>query len=523
MDQRKRATASRLINCPFQIWGKKKRDETWHVEIKNVSHNHEPSKDMSAHPSCRRFSEEEFLKIKEMTLAGVPARQILSALRQNNPNIQAISKTIYNAKAKVIKEIISDRTVLQALFEELSQGDFIFDMKCDKDGHLTHMFFAHPKSIALTKSYGNIFVMDCIYKTNKYQMPLLHIVGVTSFNTSFYSCFAFIQKEEEEDYVWVLQRFHNILGVDQHPLAIVTDRELALVNAIEVVFPRTGHLLCLWHIEKNILAKCKKEFDKDEDWDAFLLSWTKLIESPNVSNYEEAWHILEVQYREKEFVLCYIKKTWLPFKEKFVYAWTGNYAHFGNRVTSRVEGAHAMIKKYLHVSTGNLREVKEKICLAIENQYKEIKTQLASEKIRVPHKFRGPLFKELVTNISGFALREIFKQYELSKSDSLGDTCTGHFTRTMGMPCAHMMRNNNPNVLRLCDIHLQWRIDIRSSNSFERVLISQKDKIEGLLEEFRDKYLQMSLAQREDSQNQIAKLLDSPFPSIIEPIIQPHK
>jgi hypothetical protein len=55
------------------------------------------------------------------------------------------------------------------------------------------------------------------------------------------------------------------------------------------------------------------------------------------------------------------------------------HTHFGNRVTLRAEGAHALLKKYLQVSIGDLCEVKNKICLAIENQFHEIKAQLYSE------------------------------------------------------------------------------------------------------------------------------------------------
>ena len=119
--------------------------------------------------------------------------------------------------------------------------------------------------MVLTKNYSNIFVMDCTYKTNKYKMPLLDIIGISSFNTSFFSCFVFLQKEEEEDYVWALTKFGKILGIDNYPLVIVSDRELALMNAIKVVFPRTTNLLCVWHIEKNILVNCKRHFEKGED------------------------------------------------------------------------------------------------------------------------------------------------------------------------------------------------------------------------------------------------------------------
>ncbi|KAH7841084.1 hypothetical protein Vadar_025384 [Vaccinium darrowii] len=42
-DEKKRISASRLINCPLEIWGKKKVGHCWKVEIKNASHNHELS------------------------------------------------------------------------------------------------------------------------------------------------------------------------------------------------------------------------------------------------------------------------------------------------------------------------------------------------------------------------------------------------------------------------------------------------------------------------------------------------
>ncbi|KAF7147655.1 hypothetical protein RHSIM_Rhsim03G0114700 [Rhododendron simsii] len=522
LNERKKISGSRLINCPFELWGKKKGSECWKVEIKNASHNHEPSKDMSGHPYCRRFSNEEILSIKRMTTAGIPPRQILTSLRQSNPNCKAIARTVYNAKANITKVVLAGRTMIQALFDELGQGDFTFDIKRDGNGRLTHLFFAHPSSIALTKSYPYVFVMDCTYKTNKYKMPLLDIVGVSSFNGSFYSCFAFMQKEEEGDYVWALERFSKILGHDQQPSVILSDRELALMNAIKVVFPGTANILCVWHIEKNVLSKCKSQFERGEDWETFLLAWTNLIESPDESSFDEAWRLLEVEYKEKEYVLNYIKNNWLPFKERFVHAWTGKHLHFGNRVTSRAEGAHGMLKKYLTVSTGNFNEVREKICLAIENQYNEIKAKIASEKLRVTHKFRIPILKELVSHVSNFALGELFKQHALATSSILGP-CRGHFSKTMGLPCAHMMTNKKGESLLLSDIHPQWRIDIRSFTNVDGGVNGNGSEIECLLKNFHDKYKCMPLVEKEDSLKQIAQLIDAPIPLTLEPSIQPHK
>ncbi|XP_077221956.1 protein FAR1-RELATED SEQUENCE 5-like [Tasmannia lanceolata] len=184
-------TCSRLINCPFRIDGKKKVSGSWILKIGNLENNHRASKDISGHPSSRHLSKEEVLRIKEMIIACIQPNQMLTSLRQSNPQLLAVSRDIYNCIAKSCKEILAGRTPIQALLDKLADGGFHYNVKNDDEGRLTHLLFAHPKLIALRKSYSNVFVMDCTYKTNKYKMPLLDIVGVTSFNSSFYSCFAF--------------------------------------------------------------------------------------------------------------------------------------------------------------------------------------------------------------------------------------------------------------------------------------------------------------------------------------------
>ena len=126
------------------------------------------------------------------------------------------------------------------------------------------------------------------------------------------------------------------------------------------------NLLCIWHIEKNVLRNCKGRFEKEEDWLTFLSIWNNLVKAPDEISFDQGWIEFQIQYESKKEVVDYCKKTWLPYKKYFVDAWTENFTHFGNRVTSRAEGAHSLLKKYLQVSTGDFREVKNKICHAIE-------------------------------------------------------------------------------------------------------------------------------------------------------------
>ena len=81
--------------------------------------------------------------------------------------------------------------------------------------------------------------------------------------------------------------FAKLLGYDNHPMEIITDRELVLMNTIFVVFSMTPNLLCVWHIEKNIVANCKPHFKEDGDWVAFLSSGNTLIKSADEFTFNE--------------------------------------------------------------------------------------------------------------------------------------------------------------------------------------------------------------------------------------------
>jgi hypothetical protein len=119
------------------------------------------------------------------------------------------------------------------------------------------VFFAHRPCVEFAHRHKTVFVMDCTHKTNKFQMPLLNSVGITS---TFKSCnvgFAFLSNESESSYQWALSQFKLVIA---DPAVLCTDREQALINTIAEVFT---HLLCIWHINKNVLTNCKGKFSAE--------------------------------------------------------------------------------------------------------------------------------------------------------------------------------------------------------------------------------------------------------------------
>jgi len=57
---------------------------------------------------------------------------------------------------------------------------------------------------------------------------------------------------------------------DVYPQVIVNDRDLAMMNAISIIFLKATNILCRFLINKNVKAKCKMFVDSKEAWDIIL-------------------------------------------------------------------------------------------------------------------------------------------------------------------------------------------------------------------------------------------------------------
>jgi hypothetical protein len=142
----------------------------------------------------------------------------------------------------------------------------------------------------------------------------------------------------------------------KEPYSIITDRELALIKAIDILFPRSSHILCRWHINTNVLAKYKKFFPgpiKDNNgiiqrhprFQAFIRDWITLLNSSSKSDYIS--NLIRIRTYPRGAV-DYVEGIWLTlWKEKLVRHWIDQTLYFGVIVTSPIEGCHSTLKSYL--------------------------------------------------------------------------------------------------------------------------------------------------------------------------------
>jgi histone-lysine N-methyltransferase SETD2 len=58
----------------------------------------------------------------------------------------------------------------------------------------------HRTGLAQLRQSPSVLWMDCTYQTNRFNMPLLDIIGVNSVGRSFCVGFAFLPSEREDAY-----------------------------------------------------------------------------------------------------------------------------------------------------------------------------------------------------------------------------------------------------------------------------------------------------------------------------------
>ncbi len=197
-EARQRATSSRRNGCNFELSGVYQvKDNSWHIIVIELAHNHPPARNLSGHSIVRRLKPEERKTAVSLCESGIGPSQILNVLKNDFGNTLSTRKEIHNYLAFARKEFLNGLSPIQKLLELLENGSFIYSYETSDTGTIKSLFFSHKKSVKLCRKFFNVFIMDCTYKTNRFGMPLLNIVGVTSTYHSFNAGFIFMPEEIE--------------------------------------------------------------------------------------------------------------------------------------------------------------------------------------------------------------------------------------------------------------------------------------------------------------------------------------
>ncbi|GAU47401.1 hypothetical protein TSUD_372900 [Trifolium subterraneum] len=171
--------------------------------------------EVEGHLVAGRLKPEEKVLLDEMTKNLVAPRNIMSTLKDRDPENKMLAKQVYNAQYR---------------------------------------------SVRLLNSFPTVLLMDSTYKTNKYNMPLFEIVWFTSTERMYNVGFAWLTNEKEDNFIRALEKLRSLVRNEGSlPKVILTDRDTALMNVGSQVFPTSAALVCRFHVEKNVSTKIKEQ------------------------------------------------------------------------------------------------------------------------------------------------------------------------------------------------------------------------------------------------------------------------
>lgn len=336
-EDKNRQTGTKRCGCPFRLSGIENFGGTWRLSMINGNHNHSFPHYNVGRSIISRLDKEEEEKVKEMSRAHVKPSQILVSLKDRNKENLTTLKQIYNLKQRVRREEMEGRSIMEQLLTFLNEESYIYFQRVDESTNvLNDLFFANKRAVGMLRLFHFVLIMDCTYKTNRYRMPLLQIIGCVPTGKNFAIGFAFLNGESKESFEWALECVKTLFDPDKMPKVIVTDREFALIHAIDYIFPKSCyHMLCTRHIAKNIEAKVITETRNRELAKFFVVMWTKVVDSESEEDFIRNKEELNKAFSNRPKILKYVEDTWMPHHKKFVKAYTNKQLNLGNYTTNR--------------------------------------------------------------------------------------------------------------------------------------------------------------------------------------------
>ncbi|CCI47587.1 unnamed protein product [Albugo candida] len=218
---------------------------------------------------------------------------------------------------------------------------------------------------------------------------------------------------------------------------IITDRELALVRAVQEVLPSSNHLLCRWHVENNVLANSKVKFGTSKEFDDSMSDWS----------HGKILKLLPARGK--------ISKSSMNQSQVYCCTWKRHGLCIRNDL--QLHGQSFILPS-------------------------GILTHLAATETRVYHYLNDRIYDGVVRKLSLFALKKIKDEIKEGLAGNRAATYTHAFEAIYGLPCWHSLSKkiDNDQTLLPSIIHQQWHLspEITSTVSED----AEKDSETGIVE-----------------------------------------
>ncbi|XP_058726382.1 protein FAR1-RELATED SEQUENCE 5-like [Vicia villosa] len=168
---------SKKVKCSFRLRSIPSGSD-WKVVVRCGMHNHRVENDLEGHNILGRLKGHEREFVNDVTKYHMAPRYIIAALKDKDlENLTTIIQ-VYKARSTYRVGKRGTLTELQILLSLLHKYKYMcWTRNRDNSNIVADIFWTHPDSVKLLHMFHLVLIFDCTYKTNRYRIPVLEIVG----------------------------------------------------------------------------------------------------------------------------------------------------------------------------------------------------------------------------------------------------------------------------------------------------------------------------------------------------------
>ncbi|KAJ3454821.1 hypothetical protein MRS44_013421 [Fusarium solani] len=414
------------------------------------------------------------------------------------------------------QETLGGLTATQEWIAYLRLHNVVHEPAYDRDHKLVAVFWTYPWCQKMWKRFPEVLGMDNTYKTNRFNMYLFQVSGITDQKSVANFGFGLVNNEREEGFLWLCEKLNQVrisLGI-LPPSVVITDKEAALKTALAITFPDAQQQLCIYHMNAKVRGKissrwhnpnasesaspieeddtseqhtgevdlraraeAQKEAESaeasselpplEDTADGMFEAWKRVVYAPNESDFFSRWSIIVSTYKaHQNHILKYISDEYMPFREQWAACYLRRYRNFGQRVNSPVETAHKDVKSFLLSGQGDLLHLHNALLAMLSKKEREYDEKASIEMMRQRREYMNRNWLgDLPLRLSYVAIDLIAKQYRFAAAAILANEknptlrpCEHTFSQQYGLPCSHQilpfLRVEVPLPKGLC--HPRW-------------------------------------------------------------------
>ena len=110
---------------------------------------------------------------------------------------------------------------LEMAKKEVQEKGGYFAIQKNFNDELLHALYISEKMLKLSEKFLDIIIIDATYKKNRFNLPLVNIIGIDNYGHNILLAFGLLTNEKTESYSWLFQELKS--AWKKNPLNVITD------------------------------------------------------------------------------------------------------------------------------------------------------------------------------------------------------------------------------------------------------------------------------------------------------------